>query len=131
MNKASIFMTAGWIGLAGIGVTIAGSVIPDGRAIVMAGMAAAVVACWVMLFTRKADEYTQGLWTSAASMAFGTMLIVFLALPFAEGFYDGFTSAHEGLDGKNARQDIPAIATIVFAIAAFYVGLFWKRLRGA
>ncbi len=128
MNKANIFMGAGWVGLAGIGgfLISALDVIPAWVAI--AGGLIAVAACWTMLFTRNADEYTRGLWTSGASTAFAIMLILFLTVPFFEGVYDGFNDAHNGTDA--AERDIPAILTIASAIAGFYIGLFWKRLFG-
>ena len=133
MSKVSIFMTAGWIGLAGAGVAIAGAFAPDGDGIALTGAIVAVLGCWAMLFTRKADEYTQALWTAAASLAFATLLILFILMPFAEGVYDGFTMAHEGLDpGTDPAKSEPESSmglTIMSAIFAFYVGLFWKRLR--
>lgn|GEM_PF-3177456 len=134
MSKVSIFMTAGWIGLAGVGVAIAGAVAPDGDGIVVTGAIVAVLGSWAMLFTRKADEYTQALWTAAASLAFATLLILFVLLPFAEGVYEGFTMAHEGrdpdMDPGKAQPESSMGLTIMIAIFAFYVGLFWKRLRG-
>jgi len=130
MSRANIFMNAGWVGLAGILVVVASHVfaVPEGTELV--GSIIAVFACWTMLFTRNADEYTSGLWTSAASLAFGTVLILFLALPFFEGVYDGFNAAHEGRAAGESTQDIPAMLSITAAIGAFYLGLFWKRLRG-
>lgn len=41
----------------------------------------------------------------------------------AEGFFDGLT-------GNESGQDIPASIIPVFAIAAFYIGLFVKRILG-
>ena len=130
MNKATIFMNAGWVGLAGIAATATSLIeaIPD--AVTGIGMAITFVACWVMLFTRNADEYTRGLWTSGASLAFATLLIMFLGLPYAEGFYDGLRTSLEDRDDDYYQQDIPAIASIILAIAAFYIGLFWRRVRG-
>ena len=131
MNKANIFLTSGWIGLAGGVFAILTSVLGFDGTLELAGSTVAVFACWAMLFTRNADEYTRGLWTSAASVGFGTVLILFLALPFSEGVYDGFQAAAAGADAAEPKQDIPAIASITIAIGAFYAGLFWKRLRGA
>lgn len=123
MTRADIFEWAGWIGLAGIILALSTEIpgVPEWFAAV--GGTAAIFSCWAMLFTRNADEYTRGLWTSAASLAFAAMLVLFLALPFFEGVYDGFR-------GDESGQDIPAIASIAASIGAFYVGLFWKRLRG-
>ena len=130
MSKVSIFMTAGWIGLTCVGVAIAGGFVPRGDDIVVAGAIVAMLACWAMLFTRKADEYTQALWTAAASLAFATLLILFIVLPVAEGLHDSFIMARGGANPDEAQQESLAGLTIAIAIFAFYVGLFWKRLRG-
>ena len=130
MNKANIFMNAGWVGFAGglIAIIAKSALASDG--IALSGSVVAVLAGWVMLFTRNADEYTRGLWNSAASLAFAALLILFVALPLGEGFYDGLREGLEDREGGNYKQDIPSSASIGFAIAAFYVGLFWKRWRG-
>jgi hypothetical protein len=129
MSKASIFMTSGWVGLGGLAVAIGAALFaaPDG--VTLAGLLLCVFACWAMLFTRNADEYTRGLWTAAASLAFATLLILFLTLPFFEGVYDGYKAAHAG-DGVEPQRDIPAILSIGCAIVAFYIGLLVKRLFG-
>lgn len=131
MTKADIFMGAGWVGLAGIAASILAATLDAPSALGATTGIVTVVACWIMLFARNADEYTRGLWTSAASLAFATMLVLFIALPALEGFYDGFNAAHEGDGAPAPSQDIPSLVSISAAIGAFYVGLFWKRLRGA
>ncbi|GMN01519.1 hypothetical protein [Erythrobacter sp. MTPC3] len=130
MTKANIFMGAGWVGLVALLAIGIGGLASVPKAFLVAGVMICVACCWVILFTRNADEYTRGLWTSGASLAFATLLILFLGLPFAEGFYDGFQSARDGGTGQDNERDIPAIATIALAIIAFYIGLFWKRIRG-
>lgn len=122
-------MTSGWAGLGGLAVAIGAALFAAPEGITLAGLLLCAFACWAMLFTRNADEYTRGLWTSAASMAFATLLILFLTLPFFEGVYDGYNAGHAG-DGVEAQRDIPAILSIGCAIVAFYIGLFWKRIRG-
>ena len=129
-SKADIFILAGWAGLGGISATLVGSIPAMVDGVQIAGAILAVLACWIMLFTRNADEYTRGLWTSAASLAFATLLVLFIALPFLEGVYDGFSAAHEGDDASSASQDIPSLVSITAAIVAFYIGLFAKRLNG-
>lgn len=131
MTKVDVFMGAGWVGLAGISasIVIGASDAPPGLG--AAAGVVTVIACWVMLFTRNADEYTRGLWTSAASLAFATLLVLFIALPFLEGVYDGFNAAQDGGDAPSPSRDIPSLVSITAAIAAFYIGLFWKRFRGA
>lgn len=122
MTKANLFLASSWVGLAGLIVAFIAAMTDLSPMIRTTGAAIAVFAGWVMLFTRNADEYTRALWTAAASLAFATVLILYIGLPFIEGFMDG-------LDNVEA-QDIPATATIAIAIGAFYAGLFSKRLRG-
>lgn len=123
MNKASIFMGASWTGLAGLGIAGAAAILSAPNAIAAAGTAIATLSSVVMLSTRRADEFTESLWNAGASVAFGTMLLAFPGLPFAEGFFDGLT-------GNESGQNIPASIIPVFAIAAFYIGLFGKRILG-
>lgn len=123
MNKAGIFMGASWTGLAGLCVAFGGALLSAPTGVAMAGIAAAILSAVLLLWTRRADEFTQSLWNAGASVAFGTMLLTFPGLPAAEGFYDGLT-------GDESGRDIPASIIPVFAIAAFYIGLFIKRLLG-
>ena len=123
MNKASIFMNSSWVGLAGLAIALAGLVIPSLDLAVRIGLSLTVFVTLVMLWARKADEYTLGLWNAGAAVAFGTMLIAYPGLPFAEGMFDGITAAERS-------QDIPASVVPALAIVAFYIGLFVKRLLG-
>ena len=122
-NKASIFMGASWTGLSGLGVALVGLLVTNLNSGVLVGMIIAVLSAIGLLWARKADEYTMGLWNAGASVAFGTMLLAFPGLPFAEGFFDGLTGAERG-------QDIPASVVPALAVVAFYIGLFIKRLLG-
>lgn len=128
MNKANIFNLSGWIGLTGLVLSFAAAIDGIPTAVAIAGGLIAVAACWAMMFTRNADEYTRALWTAGASMAFAIMLVLFLTVPFFEGVYDGFTKARGS--AEETARDIPAILTIACAIAGFYFGLFWKRFLG-
>ena len=74
MNKASIFMTTSWIGLAGLAIALPGLVLSGVEAVTLIGMIVAVLAAIAMLWARKADEYTNGLWNAGASVAFGALL---------------------------------------------------------
>lgn len=77
-----------------------------------------------MLMRRKLrDEYIQSLWTAGTSVAFVTLVIVFLFAPWLEGFFDGLT----GLDRK---MDTPASLAPALAILGFFAGFHLKRLRG-
>jgi hypothetical protein len=123
MNKANIFMGAGWIGLSGLLLVGAAQAADAWGLLGMPGTALLMIGSFSMLATRKADEYTLGLWNAGASVAFGTMLISFLGLAFVEGFIDGLT-------GSNSERSIPADTVLVLQIASFYVGLFIKRVLG-
>lgn len=123
-------MAAGWVGLLGIVASGIGLLWDLPKSAEITGALVAIFAGWTMLFTRTADEYTRGLWNSGASFAFATLLILFLGLPFAEGFIDGMRSAFEDRDPDLYQRDIPGEVTVGIAIGAFYIGLFWKRVRG-
>ena len=124
INKANIFMTAGWVGVTGLACTVICVLLDAPDILGVTAFYLSIASCWAALFTRNADEYTQGLWTSAASFAFASLLIMIIALPALEGFYDGLTGSQRG-------QDTEALHVVVLAVIAFYCGLFWRRLRGS
>jgi len=123
MTKASIFLGASWIGTIGIIATpiVLLAELPDTCFVIATVLA--VFSGLAMLATRRADEYTEGLWNAGASVAFGTLLILFLGLPAAEGVFDGAV-------GAERKQDIPATTVCILAIGSFYIGLLVKRLLG-
>ena len=123
IDRASIFMAASWTGLGALALTAVAAFAEAPAALTVPGLLLVIASSYVMLATRRADEYTEGLWNAGASVAFGTMLVTFIGLPFAEGFFDGATGNEDG-------QNIPATVVPVLAIAAFYIGLFVKRLLG-
>ena len=123
VDKATVFIWAGWAGLGAMGVLIAGSLATASQTVTAIAALIAIACGGIMLFTRKVDEYTRGLWNAGASMAFATLLILYLGLPFAEGVYDGARGAEK-------TQDIPARLSVMTAIGMFFVGAFWKRFRG-
>lgn len=124
MTKANFFLASSWVGLAGLLVAYIGATGVLAPTIRPIGALIAVLACWAMLVTRNADEYTRALWNTGASLAFATVLVLYIGLPFAEGLYDGLRS------DETSRRDIPAGFGVTIGIAAFFVGHAWKRLRG-
>lgn len=123
MNKANIFMGGSWAGLAGLLLVGAAQSADAWEMLGMPGTTLLMIGSFSMLATRKADEYTLGLWNAGAGVAFGTMLVSFLGLAFVEGFIDGLT-------GTSSERSIPADTVLVLQIAAFYIGVFIKRLLG-
>lgn len=123
MNKANLFMSAAWTGLITLIATIALSYAPLPDAVRTFTAFLSLACCWAMMGTHKADEYTRSLWTSAASFAFASVLILVFAMPFLEGFYDG-------VRGVNDSQSLSPYAALACSVVAFYVGLFWKLVRG-
>ena len=91
MNKANIFMGGSWAGLAGLLLVGAAQSADAWEMLGMPGTTLLMIGSFSMLATRKADEYTLGLWNAGAGVAFGTMLVSFLGLAFVEGFIDGLT----------------------------------------
>lgn len=123
MKRADIFMASSWIGLGALVLTAGAAASDASQALGVIGLLLLIGSSYIMLATRRADEYTEGLWNAGASVAFGTMLLTFLGLPFAEGVFDGATGAEHS-------RDIPATLPPLLSIAAFYIGLFIKRLLG-
>ena len=126
MNKANVFMHASSVGavfgIAALANAVIG-VFSDRTTVYLTVFC--MLSCWVMLFTRNADEYTRGLWTSAASLAFAVVLLMYIGLPFAEGFVDGLTDSVT--DTRETTMQTSDDLIFGLALIAFYVGLFWKR----
>lgn len=123
MNRANIFMGASWVGLAGL-ILIGGAEAPSGSAALrMGGTTLLIIGSFAMLFTRRADEYTERLWNAGASVAFAALLINFIGLAFVEGFIAGLTD-------REIERSIPGDVALLLSIVAFYIGLFVKRLLG-
>lgn len=123
MSKATIFLNASWVGLAALVIGLAATAIPVPEDLATLSGLICFLCCWVLLLTRDADEYTRGLWTSAASLAFTSLLVMMIVWPFLEGFIAGLRGIE---DGKASLEGI-----IGCGIAAFYIGLFWKRFMGS
>lgn len=123
MTKADFFMGASWLGLAGLFIAALGLIDGLPEALSRAGLLIAVSGGIAMASSRKADEFTLGLWTAGASAAFGVVIVCYLGLPFAEGLYDGITANEQ-------RQDIPASVVPMLAVVAFYLAFFFKRAFG-
>lgn len=123
LNRASIFMGASWVGLSGL-LLIAAAEAPSASAdFRTGGTVLLIISSFAMLFTRRADEYTERLWNAGASVAFGALLISFIGLAFAEGFI-------EALMDRELQRTIPGDLALLLSIVAFYIGLFVKRLLG-
>lgn len=123
MTKASIFMGASWSGLSGLLLYAAGQSSSAPQAFVTIGMSLIIASSFAMLFTRRADEYTEGLWNAGASVAFGALLINFIGLAFVEGLIEGFAD-------REIDRTVSGDLALLLSIAAFYIGLFVKRLLG-
>lgn len=116
-------MGASWTGLAGLLLTGGGHAASAPAAMTMIGIALTILGSFVMLFTRHAGEYTQRLWNAGASVAFGALLMLTAGLGFVEGLIEGFTDTER-------ERSVSADAALLLDIAAFYIGLFAKRLLG-
>jgi hypothetical protein len=123
MNRANIFMGASWAGLAGMLIFTSALWVFPSDELRMLGAMPLLFGSLALLWTRKADEYTEGLWNAGASVAFGALLLSTFGLGFAQGFIDGL------LD-RDSDDAISADAVLTLQIAAFYIGLFVKRLLG-
>ena len=123
INRASIFMAASWSGLSGLLLYGAGKSPSAPQAFTTIGISLIIVSSFALLLTRRADEYTTGLWNAGASVAFGALLINFIGLAFVEGLIEGF--ADRAID-----RIVSGDLALLLSIAAFYIGLFIRRLLG-
>lgn len=88
------------------------------------GVTGTALAILVMFTTRKADEYTESLWSAGANAGFMAAVSWLLLAPFVEGVWDGLTA-------NENRMEWPTDIGVYIAISAFLVAFNWKRLRGA
>lgn len=116
-------MIASYVAPLGFGAWVAAHYFDAPTAFGYGGVIALLAAIVVMFATRKADEYVGSLWSTGANTAFLAIVAYLLFGPFIEGFYDGLT-------GNESGQDLPAEAASLVALAAFFAGYFWKRIRG-
>ena len=123
INRASIFMAASWTGLAGLLLYGATQLTSALAGFDIFGTLLLIASSLALLWTRKADEYTEGLWNAGASVAFGSMVVLALGLSFSAGFVVGIT-------GSDVENPITADIVLTLELAAFYIGLFVKRLLG-
>ncbi|WP_133303927.1 hypothetical protein [Aurantiacibacter aquimixticola] len=123
-NRASLNLTMGWLGLLATIVFVAARV-ADSEALWTSFVGFFVPLSLIAQFlTRKSDEYTLSLWSTAANAAFAITIAWLFLPPFFEGFYDG-------LRGNDSGQDIPTDGAPYAALLAFYITFNIKRLTGA
>jgi hypothetical protein len=86
------------------------------------GVGLLVASLFALLLRQLRDEYLQGLWSAGASWAFVATVIWVTAVPlYLDTFVGSRTDAWV--------PDIPAIWTFIVALAAFFAGFHWTRLR--
>lgn len=123
-NGAPLNLTMGWVGLLA-SVVFATAAIADGNALWPKFVAILVPISLISMFaTRKSDEYTLSLWSTAANAAFAVTIAWLFLVPFLEGFYDG-------LSGSESGQNIPVDGAPYAALLVFYLTFNIKRLTGA
>jgi glucan phosphoethanolaminetransferase (alkaline phosphatase superfamily) len=81
-----------------------------------------IVALALLLRRKLRDEYIESLWSAGTSLAFAAAVLLFLFLPFAEGFIDGFVNAPK-------REDSATALAPTIIIAAFFAGFQLRRWR--
>ena len=123
-NRAPLNLAIGWLGLAAAVAAIAARTADLPSPAFGICVLLVAVALAVMYLTRKSDEYTLSLWSSATNGAFATILVWMLAAPAIEGFVDGLLGIENG-------QDFPSQAAPLAAILVFYAIFNIKRLTGA
>ncbi|KLE35508.1 hypothetical protein [Aurantiacibacter luteus] len=121
---ASVNLNLGIVGLLGIAMLVIAAFHPLPRSLVIAATVCLVVSLPVMFFTRKTDEYTLSLWSTATNAAFATIIAWLVAAPGIEGFIDGLFGIENG-------QDFPERGAAAASLFAFFVVFNIKRLTGA
>jgi hypothetical protein len=124
MRRASLFIAASWTGLGALVLTAVAAIAEAPLALTVPTLLLVIASSYVMLATRRADKYTEGLWNAGASLAFIALLVLSVGLPFVEGVYDGLRGY------ETSGREMPAQFGVTIAIAAFFVGQAWKRLLG-
>ena len=123
-NRAPLNLTMGWLGLVA-SVVFVTAAIAESDALWPSFVAILIPISLIAMFaTRKSDEYTISLWSTAANAAFAVTIAWLFLVPFLEGFYDG-------LSGSESGQDIPVDGAPYAALLVFYLTFNVKRLTGA
>ena len=123
-NRAPLNLAMGWVGLVAAIAAVVGHLAGLGSGFFGICVLAVAASLVLMYATRKSDEYTLSLWSSATNAAFAMILVWMLAAPAIEGFFDGLLGIENG-------QDFPSQAAPLASILAFYLVFNVKRLTGA
>lgn len=81
-----------------------------------------IASLFVLLLRQLRDEYLQRLWSAGTSWAFVATVFWVTAVPLALGTFEGSRT-------DAWVPDVPAIWTFIVALAAFFAGFHWTRLR--
>lgn len=122
-KRTTIYLVMAYAGAAAIVLYIAATTLgwPDFVRGFSIGML--LVSLGMLMRRKLRDEYIQSLWAAGTSVAFVTLVLMFLFAPFLEGFLDGLT-------GLDKQMDTPVTLAPAIAILGFFAGFHLKRLRG-
>ncbi len=106
-----------------------------GSASAVTGLAAVglLIAMGLAITGGPRDEFARHSWHRGTAAAFITMLVLFVALPFAAGFMDGFMEAMRDspqANGAFVTEDDYADTALFLAMAAFFAAFQWSRFAG-
>ena len=123
-NRAPLNLLMGALGLVATAILMLQSftAIPDPLRLI-SGITV-LIAVPTMFFTRKSDEYTLQLWSTAANAAFAVTIFFFFGLALVQGFLN----AH---DGDSASRTLDTADIMDFTILSFFLAFNIKRLTGA
>ncbi len=123
-KRTTLYLVMSYLGTAAIALFLAATVLdwPDFVRGLSIGML--LVSLWMLMRRKLRDEYIQSLWNAGTSLAFATLVAIFLFAPALEGFFDGAT-------GRADIMDTPASLAPAVAILGFFVGFHFKRWKGA
>ena len=123
-NLAPLNLGMGIAGLVAIAILAVAEINPLPRTLVVIAFVVVLFALPAMFFTRKSDEYTLSLWSSATNAAFAAIILWLVAAPGLEGMIDGLFGIENG-------QDFPDRGAATFSILIFFLTFNIKRLTGA
>jgi len=115
----------GLIAIVALMANMAGEFLP---AINVMAVIVLLISLVTMFFTRRSDEYTQGLWSSGANAAFAVIVAWLFVAPFVEGVCDCYMSVRSG---ALTEMDLPTEGASAVSVLAFYLVFNIKRVAGA
>lgn len=121
-SAAVIVLTASWLGAFGTAFLAAALLLQMPDFFRGVGVGLTVASLFVLLLRGLRDEYLQGLWSAGASWAFVAIVVWVTGVPLYLGTFEGSSDVVWA-------ADLSGSWTFIVALAAFFAGFHWTRLR--